>query len=228
LADTARYGRDPVSLDAAGNPVGLGTVQCGRTEGGIFAPVQAYCNSYGDSLMSGWGKRQYEWQFGLGVQHEIVPRLSGEVTYNKRLYRNLQVTDQLGLGCDRFGSSVSHDQCVQNMLAYSSPTYDFYTVKAPTDPRLPNGGGYTITGLNDQRVAIPGRVRQRRRTDGVQRGDDRSPPELLVARRRHELRVAWPEGHPRQRRHQHGQDGSRSMRGDGRCAERSRPRGQPV
>jgi hypothetical protein len=41
------------------------------------------------------------------------------------------------------------------MLAYSSPTYDFYTVKAPTDPRLPGGGGYTIIGNADQRVAIP-------------------------------------------------------------------------
>jgi hypothetical protein len=93
---------------------------------------------------------------GIGVQHEILPRLSGEVTYNRRLYRNLTTQDQLGLGCDRFNGAVSQSQCVDQMLAYSNPTYDFYTVKAPTDPRLPNGGGYTITGLADQRVAIPG------------------------------------------------------------------------
>jgi carboxypeptidase family protein len=156
LNDTARYGKDPASLDAVGQPVGLDTVQCGRTESGIFRPVQSYCNAYGDSLVSGWGKRQYEWQLGIGIQHEILPRLSGEVTYNKRLYRNLQSTDQLGLGCDRFNGAVDHDACVDNLLNYSSPTYDFYTVKAPTDPRLPGGGGYTITGLNDQRINIPG------------------------------------------------------------------------
>jgi hypothetical protein len=155
VTDTARYGKDPLSLDAAGNPVGLGTVHCGRSEKGIFAPVQAYCNAYGESLISGWGKRQYEWQLGIGIQHEILPRLSGEVTYNRRLYRNLQVTDQLGLGCDRFNGTTSHETCVANMLKYVSPTYDFYSVKAPTDPRLPDGGGYTIIGLSDQRVTIP-------------------------------------------------------------------------
>jgi hypothetical protein len=48
-------------------------------------------------LISGWGKRRYEWQIGIGVQHEILPRLSGEVTYNRRLYRNLTVQDQLVL-----------------------------------------------------------------------------------------------------------------------------------
>ena len=104
--DTARYGKDPLVLDAAGNPIGLDTVHCGRTETGIFPQVLAYCAEYGDNLVSGWGKRRYEWQIGIGVQHEILPRLSGEVTYNRRLYRNLQTTDQLGLGCDRYRGSA--------------------------------------------------------------------------------------------------------------------------
>jgi len=155
LTDTARYGKDPLVLDRAGNPIGLDTVQCGRTESGVFPQVQSYCAASGDNLISGWGKRRYEWQIGVGVQHEILPRLSGEVTYNRRLYRNLTVQDQLGLGCDRFNSAVDHETCVQGMLNYSNPTYDFYTVKAPTDPRLPGGGGYTIIGNADQRVAIP-------------------------------------------------------------------------
>ena len=155
LTDTARYGKDPLVLDQAGNPIGLDTVQCGRTEKGVFPQVQDYCADYGDSLISGWGKRRYEWQIGIGVQHEILPRLSGEVTYNRRLYRNLSVTDQLGLGCDRYNGAVPQEQCQQAMLNYSNPSYDFYTVRAPTDPRLPGGGGYIINGLFDQRVAVP-------------------------------------------------------------------------
>jgi hypothetical protein len=153
--DTARYGKDPLALDRAGNPIGLDTVHCGRTEEGIFPQVQAYCNEYGESLVNGWGKRRYEWQLGIGVQHEILPRLSGEVTYNRRLYRNLTTTDQLGLGCDRYLGAAPQDQCVEGMLNYVNPTYDFYSVRAPTDPNLPGGGGYIVTGLNDQRVAVP-------------------------------------------------------------------------
>jgi hypothetical protein len=156
LTDTARYGQNPLAIDATGAPIGLNIVHCGRSEQGIPTPVRAYCNAYGDSLINGWGKRRYEWQLGIGIQHEILPRLSGEITYNRRLYRNLTSQDQLGLGCDRFGGAVPQQQCQDAMLAYSSPTYDFYTVKAPTDPRLPNGGGYTVTGLSDQRVNIPG------------------------------------------------------------------------
>jgi hypothetical protein len=156
LTDTARYGQDPLAIDASGTPIGLDTVHCGRTEQGIFSAIQAYCDAYGDTLISGWGKRRYEWQLGIGVQHEILPRLSGEVTYNRRLYRNLTSEDQLGLGCDRFGGAVPQEQCQEAMLRYSSPTYDFYSVKAPTDPRLPNGGGYTVIGLSDQRINVPG------------------------------------------------------------------------
>ena len=144
--DSLRYGRDPASLDAAGTPIGLNNTQCGRDEQGIPAAVRAYCDAYGESLLEGWGRRRYEWQFGLGVQHEVLPRLSAEVTYNHRKYGNLSVTDTVGLGCDLF-LGADPQACFENaLLDYSSPQYDFFTVIAPSDPRLPNGGGYTIRG----------------------------------------------------------------------------------
>src|SRR5204863_5165895 len=87
--DTVRFGRDPLGLDAAGTPIGLTTTQCGRTEQGIPAVVQAYCSQYGESVLNGWGRRRGEWQFGLGIQHELLPRLSVEVTYNRRSYFNI-------------------------------------------------------------------------------------------------------------------------------------------
>jgi hypothetical protein len=154
-SNLAQYGRDPNSLDAAGTPIGLTTTQCGRTESAIPAAVKAYCNAYGESIVDGWDRRRNEWQFGLGVQHEILPRLSGEFTWNHRNYSNLTTQDQLNIGCDRFNGAIDVETCQQNLLRYSNPTYDFYTVIAPNDPRLPNGGGYRILGLNDQSFTAP-------------------------------------------------------------------------
>jgi hypothetical protein len=152
--DTTRFGRDPLSLDASGGPIGLQNTQCGRTEQGIPAAVQAYCAAYGDTLLSGWGKRQAEWQLGVGIQHEILPRLSGEVTYNRRMYSNLVTTDTLNIGCDRYLKG-DVKQCQEAMLHYSNPSYDFFSVVAPTDPRLPDGGGYQVLGQFTDRVTQP-------------------------------------------------------------------------
>jgi hypothetical protein len=149
--DSLRFGRDPAGLDSSGIPLGLNTTQCGRTEAAIPAAVRAYCNSYGGSLISGWGKRRYEWQFGLGIQREILPRLSVEVTYNRRKYGNQMVTDTLGLGCDLYNGADAQT-CLQNQLNYSSPQYDFFTVTAPVDPRLPGGGGYVIRGNGNPKL----------------------------------------------------------------------------
>jgi hypothetical protein len=159
--DITRFGRDPLSLDASGIPVNLAETQCGRSEQGIPATVQAYCQAYGDTLLNGWGLRQSNWQLGLGVQHEILPRLSAEVTYNRRSYANLQVRDQLGVGCDRFddGNEATPYQditaCQQDYLNLASPYYDFYSVTAPDDARLPGGGNYRVVGLNAATVTCP-------------------------------------------------------------------------
>jgi hypothetical protein len=153
--DTTRYGRDPLTLDGSGSPVGLATTQCGRREAGIPVVVQAYCNAYGGSLLEGWGRRRSEWQFGLGVQHEILPRLSAEVMYNRRNYSNIVTSDTLNIGCDRFNGAVDVRACQEAMLDYRNPSYDFYTVVAPTDSRLPNGGGYRVLGLNTEKTTLP-------------------------------------------------------------------------
>ena len=153
--DAVRYGQDPFALDSRGLAVGLATTQCGRTEVGIPAAVQAYCATYGDTLLDGWRKRQGEWQFGLGVQQEIIPRLSVEVTYNRRKYVNLVTTDTLGVGCDRYNAAIPSADCQAATLQYRNPSYDFYTVIAPTDSRLPNGGGYRVLGLNTEGLNQP-------------------------------------------------------------------------
>ena len=154
--DYLRYGRDPLSLDAAGTPIGLTTTQCGREEGGIPRAVQAYCAAYGGNLVKGWGVRRYEWQFGIGVQHEILPRLSAEVIYNRRAYGNQLVSDQLGIGCDRYNGAVDVRTCQEAYLNYSAAQYDFFSVRAPRHPDLPGGGGYRIRGVSNPKGTLPG------------------------------------------------------------------------
>jgi hypothetical protein len=153
--DSTRYGRDPASLDGAGTPIGLQTTQCGRREEGIPADVQAYCDAYGGSLLDGWGKRRSEWQFGLGIQHELLPRFSGEFTYNRRSYANLTVSDQLGIGCDRYNGRQDIETCQNGYLNFTSPDYGFFTAVAPSNPGLPGGGGYAIRGLANPNATLP-------------------------------------------------------------------------
>jgi hypothetical protein len=148
--DANRFGRDPLALDASGlNNQFFQDMNCGESSPNPL--LTEYCNRSGDNLMGGWGARNYNWQFGLGVQHELLPRLSVEVTYNRRYYGNMEQSDTLGLGCDRFdlGAQTELD-CQNGFLNYRGAQYDFYSIDAPVDTRLPGGGGYRILGLSDE------------------------------------------------------------------------------
>ena len=77
-------------------------------------------------VQQGWGVRNYDWQFGVAVQHEILPRVALDVSYNRRWWGNFFFTDNLALGPQDF---------------------DAVTITAPANPNLPNGGGYPVTFL---------------------------------------------------------------------------------
>jgi hypothetical protein len=77
-------------------------------------------------VQHGWGIRPYDWQFGIGVQHEVLPRVALDVSYNRRWWGNFFYTDNLAIGPQDF---------------------DQVTIGAPQNPRLPNGGGYPVTFL---------------------------------------------------------------------------------
>jgi hypothetical protein len=87
---------------------------------------------YDPSLLSGWSKRGYNWELGLGVQHELMPRVSIEASYYRRWFGNFILTDNLTL---------------------SAADYDTFSITAPLDPALPNGGGQVISGLLDLKPA---------------------------------------------------------------------------
>jgi hypothetical protein len=89
--------------------------------GSVFSPT-----TVDPDLLSGWRKRPFDWQVGLSIQQEILPRVSVEVGYSRRAWGNFTVTDNRVLGPEDF---------------------DTVTITAPTDSRFPEGGGGDVTFL---------------------------------------------------------------------------------
>ena len=85
-------------------------------------------DQFDPELLGGWGTRNYNWEFMAGVQHEVMPRVAVDVGYFRRWFGNFQVTDNLLVTPEDFTE---------------------FSMTAPSDPRLPDGGGQTITGLYD-------------------------------------------------------------------------------
>jgi hypothetical protein len=93
--------------------------------------------TFDPELLRGWGSRNYNWEFSAGLQQELAPRVAGEVGYFRRAYGNFAVTD------DR---------------ALASADYDTFSITAPSDPRLPGGGGHVVSGLfnlNPSKFGVP-------------------------------------------------------------------------
>ena len=53
-------------------------------------------------MMHGWGNRPFDWQFGVALQQELMPRLSVDVAFNRRWWSNFYVTDNQALGPSDF------------------------------------------------------------------------------------------------------------------------------
>jgi len=76
------------------------------------------------AALSGWGVRPSDWQFGIGVQQQILPRTSVEVTYNRRWFNGFFVFKNTLLNPGDFSAQ---------------------TITAPVNANLPGGGGYPMT-----------------------------------------------------------------------------------
>jgi hypothetical protein len=89
-----------------------------------FLNFNAASTTYSPDVLSGWGVRPYDWNFGAQVQQQLLPRVSVDVGYFRRVFGNFFVTNNL-----------------------AQTKFAEFQVVAPADSRLPNGGGHTITGL---------------------------------------------------------------------------------
>ena len=119
----------PVSASPVLNPAtnSAGGQTCGAINSSTFGTVVRNTN-YSPDTISGWYKRQYNWTASAGVQHEIRAGFSVNASYYRTWFGNFTTT---------------HNQFV------APADYDPYCVTAPTDSRLPGGGGNQICGFYD-------------------------------------------------------------------------------
>ena len=59
------------------------------------------------AILEGWGSRPSDWQFGVSMQHEILPRTSVEVGYHRRWFQGFTVTDNRAIGPNDYTRSPS-------------------------------------------------------------------------------------------------------------------------
>jgi hypothetical protein len=107
-----------------------------RASGGDFCGVisnlnfgtSTFSNTIDPAILHGWGIRPSDWNWGVSVQHEVLPRTSVEVGFFHRAFYGFAVTDN---------------------LAVTPGDFSQFSIVAPQDSRLPGGGGYQVGTLYD-------------------------------------------------------------------------------
>ncbi|MGH2400790.1 MAG: hypothetical protein ACRDF6_13210, partial [bacterium] len=105
------------------NPAANG--ECGRMDNQNFGK-ETFTRVFDPDFINGWGKRGYNWELGASVQQELLPRVGLSVGYFRRWFGNLHTLDN---------------------RATTRSDYTPFSIPIPLDPRLPGGGGGTVTGL---------------------------------------------------------------------------------
>ena len=111
---------------AAQNLTATGGDNCAALSDQNFGRPTTFSNSIDPAVLGGWGVRSGDWGIGASVQQELLPRVSAEIGYFRRWLVNFNVNDNRRVTAAQF---------------------DRFSITAPADPRLPDGGGYVLSNL---------------------------------------------------------------------------------
>ena len=130
---TASDTRPWTDLDANGLPLDAnGNIQFNELapspSTSTFGRLTVPTTQYDPALLRGWGKRGYNNEATIAVQHQIADRMSVNGGYYRRTFGNATFTDD---------------------LRYDASSYDSFCLRIPTDPDLPGGGGGQVCGVMD-------------------------------------------------------------------------------
>ena len=101
--------------------------ECGQYSNLAFGTSRVR-SRFADDLLTGFGVRPYNWQAAVSLQHELWPGVALDVGYHRTWAGNFTVTQNAALtGAD----------------------YTPFCITAPTDTRLPGGGGDELCGFFD-------------------------------------------------------------------------------
>jgi hypothetical protein len=100
--------------------------ECAASNAQTFGTSALTTAAIDTNLLNGWGVRPRDWQVGVSVQQQVLPRVSVEIGYLKRWLQNFTATDN---------------------LAVQSSDFTPFSITAPVDTRLPDGGGYSVGTL---------------------------------------------------------------------------------
>ena len=110
--------------------------ECGPLSDALFGQVKPG-TQYSDQVLHGFGHRNANWQGSVSLQHELRPGLAVDMGFFRTWYTNFSVTEN---------------------QAVTAADFSPYCITAPSDSRLPNGGGNQICGLFDVVPTLFGKV----------------------------------------------------------------------
>ena len=105
--------------------------ECGAVSNTNFGKA-AITTRYADDVISGFGNRPYNWDMSTEVQRQLSDAVAVTAGYYRNWFANQQITD--------------------NTLI-APEDHSPFCVTAPSDSRLPGGGGYQVCGLYDISLA---------------------------------------------------------------------------
>jgi hypothetical protein len=102
----------------------LANAECGIISDLTFGSTRP-STTYDREILNGFNTRPAQWEFSGSVQHQLTPQMGLNVGYFRRTYTNFTVTDN---------------------RAVAATDYTSFGFTTPVDARLPNGGGYPVSG----------------------------------------------------------------------------------